>query len=59
MILVASRSIFQLFLPDEVPIANRQPWKNLLRIYREKLWDGEIEGQWVQVWGYGIEAQVR
>lgn len=57
MILVASRSIFQLFLTDEEQFANLQLWKNLLlRTCREKVWDGEIEGQRVQVWGCGVEA---
>ncbi len=42
MILVASRSIFRLFLTDEEQFANLQLWKNLLlRTCREKLWDGE------------------
>ncbi len=44
MILVASRSIFPLFLTDEEQFANLQLWKNLLRACWEKLKEGEIEG---------------
>lgn len=52
MISVAVHSIFQLFLTDEGQVANLQLWKNLLlRTYRKKLWDEEIDGQRVQVWG--------
>ncbi len=46
----------QLFLTDEEQFANLRVWKNLLRTCREKLWDGEIEGQWVQVWRCAVEA---
>ncbi len=45
MILVASRSIFQLLLTDEDQFANLQLWKNLLRTCRDKLWEGKIKEQ--------------
>ncbi|MBW3625221.1 MAG: ATP-binding protein, partial [Armatimonadetes bacterium] len=52
MILVASRSVFGYFSSDEALFANSQIWKNLLRrTCTEKLWEGEIEGQNVTVWG--------
>jgi hypothetical protein len=50
----ASHSIFQLFLTDEEQFANLQLWKNLLlRTCRDKLWEGEMQGKRVQVWGCG------
>ncbi len=52
MILVTSRLIISLFLTDEEQLANLQVWQNLLRACREKLWDGKVEGQRVQVWGW-------
>jgi superfamily I DNA and/or RNA helicase len=52
MVLVASRSIFALFSPDEEAFTNAQLWKNLLRrTCTVKLWAGEREGQGVEVWG--------
>jgi superfamily I DNA and/or RNA helicase len=52
MILVASRSVFALFSPDEEIFANAQLWKNLLgRTCTVPLWDGEINGRRVEVWG--------
>lgn len=51
MILVASRSVFNLFSADEETFANAQLWKNLLRFTcTELLWEGEREGHAVQVW---------
>ena len=45
MILVASRSIFSLFSPDEETFANSQLWKNLLlRTCTTCLWEGEGAG---------------
>ena len=44
-------AFFQLFLTDEEQFDNLLLWKKLLRSCREKLWDGEMQGQWVQVWG--------
>jgi hypothetical protein len=52
MVLVASRSIFSLFSPDEDTFANSQLWKNLLvRTCTTKLWAGERDGRRVEVWG--------
>jgi hypothetical protein len=52
MILVASRSIFSLFSPDEETFANSLIWKNLLlRTCPTALWEGERSGRRVAVWG--------
>ena len=52
MILVASRSVFDLFSPDEETFANAQIWKDLLhRTCTVPLWDGEIDNRHVEVWG--------
>ena len=52
MILVASRSIFSLFSPDEETFANALMWKNLLlRTCSTLLWEGERAGKRVAVWG--------
>jgi predicted RecB family nuclease len=52
MILVASRSVFSLFSPGEETFANAQMWKNLLRkTCTVPLWQGQIEGEQVEVWG--------
>lgn len=52
MILVASRSVFELFSTDEDAFANAQLWKNLLRrTCTVKLWEGERDGTHVEVWG--------
>ena len=52
MILVASRSIFSLFSPDEETFANSLLWKNLpLRTCSTLLWEGERSGKKVAVWG--------
>jgi hypothetical protein len=52
MVLVASRSVFSLFSPDEDVFANAQLWKNLLkRTCTAKLWEGERQGWRVEVWG--------
>lgn len=52
MILVASRSIFSLFSPDEEMFANSLLWKNLLlRTCSTLLWEGERAGKRVAVWG--------
>ena len=52
MVLVASRSIFSLFSPDEEAFTNAQLWKNLLRrTCTVKLWEGDREGKHVEVWG--------
>ncbi len=52
MILIASRSVFELFSPDEETFANAQLWKDLLhRTCTVPLWAGEIAGRKVNVWG--------
>jgi hypothetical protein len=52
LVLVASRSIFSLFSPDEDAFANAQLWKSLLRrTCTTLLWEGQIAGHNVQVWG--------
>ncbi|MCC7022089.1 MAG: AAA family ATPase, partial [Thermomicrobiales bacterium] len=52
MILVASRSVFDLFSPDEETFDNAQLWKDLLyRTCTVPLWAGEIDGRRVEVWG--------
>ena len=57
MILVASRSIFSLFSPDEEVFANSLLWKNLLlRTCSTLLWEGERAGRKVAVWGGNSES---
>lgn len=52
LILVAARSIFETFSPDEEQFANAQLWKNLLhRVCTTRLWEGARGGQRVTVWG--------
>ena len=52
MILVAARSIFDLFSADDETFAHAQIWKNLLRrTCTVPLWQGERDGQHVEVWG--------
>ncbi len=52
MVLIASRSLFTLFSPDEETFHNAQLWKNLLnRTCTVKLWEGEQAGTRVEVWG--------
>lgn len=52
MILVASRSVFSLFSPDEETFTNSLLWKNLLtRTCTTLLWEGDREGVPVRVWG--------
>jgi superfamily I DNA and/or RNA helicase len=52
LVLVASRSVFTLFSPDEETFQHSQLWKNLLRrTCTELLWAGEREGKRVEVWG--------
>jgi hypothetical protein len=49
---VASRSLFELFSPDEESFANALLWKNLLlRTCTVRLWDGTRAGRPVTVWG--------
>jgi hypothetical protein len=52
LILVAARSVFELFSADEETFANAQLWKNLLRrTCTVQLWRGERLGYPVEVWG--------
>jgi hypothetical protein len=52
MILVAARSIFALFSPDEETFANALMWKALLRrTCTTLLWEGMRDGRRVAVWG--------
>jgi superfamily I DNA and/or RNA helicase len=52
MILVASRTIFELFSPQEEVFLNSQVWKNLLlRTCTTRLWEGERAGTRVTAWG--------
>jgi hypothetical protein len=56
LLLVASRSIFALFSPDEETFANALLWKNLLKTCSVLLWEGERDGKHVAVWGGRGEA---
>ncbi|HEV2067983.1 MAG TPA: DEAD/DEAH box helicase, partial [Thermomicrobiales bacterium] len=52
MVLVAARSVFELFSADEETFENAQLWKNLLRrTCTVPLWSGERGGVPVEVWG--------
>jgi len=52
MVLVAARSVFELFSADEETFTNSQLWKNLLRrTCTVPLWTGERGGRRVEVWG--------
>ncbi len=52
MVLVAARSVFEVFSTDEETFANAQLWKNLLRgTCTVPLWRGERDGVEVEVWG--------
>ncbi|WP_435018571.1 AAA domain-containing protein [Tundrisphaera sp. TA3] len=59
MILVASRSIFSVFSPDEEVFLNSQLWKNLLlRTCTTPLWEGDRDGVRVAAWGGKANATV-
>lgn len=52
LILVASRTIFDLLPTDDALFGHAQFWKNLLRrACPEKLWEGDWEGTPITVWG--------
>lgn len=52
LIVVASRSVFALFSPDEETFSDSLLWKNLLvRACPTLLWQGERGGSRVSVWG--------
>lgn len=51
LIVIASRSVFELIANDEVTFENAGLWKNFLKRTCTKLnWSGEIEGYQVEVW---------
>lgn len=57
MILVAARSVFALFSPDEEVFANSLLWKNLLlRTCTTLLWEGDRGGVPVAVWGGRLDG---
>lgn len=52
LIVIAARSVFELFSADEETFQNAQLWKNLLReTCVMPLWEGERHGHQVEVWG--------
>jgi superfamily I DNA and/or RNA helicase len=52
LVLVASRSVFEVFSADEETFAHAQLWKNLLRhTCTERVWSGQRHGHTVTVWG--------
>lgn len=52
LVLVASKSVFSLFSPNEETFKNAQLWKHLLRrTCTRRLWEGTRDGHTVQVWG--------
>ncbi len=52
LILIAARTVFQLFATDEEVFQHAQLWKRLLRdTCRVSLWQGERHGVRVEVWG--------
>ncbi len=52
LILIAARTVFQLFATDEEVFHHAQLWKRLLRdTCRTRLWSGERDGIAVEVWG--------
>lgn len=60
VVLVASRSIFSLFSPDEEVFRSLQVWKALLRYAcPELLWSGIREGVGVRVYGGAPEPEAR
>jgi hypothetical protein len=52
LVLVAARSVFELFSAEEETFAHAQLWKNLLRkTCTVPLWQGQQHGHGVEVWG--------
>src|SRR5690606_882642 len=52
LVLVASRSVFEMFSSDEATFEHAQMWKNLLRkTCTVPLWEGYRLGHAVAVWG--------
>lgn len=55
---MVSRSVFELFSPDEETFANALVWKNLLlRTCTTLLWEGNRDGVSTQVGGVRLEAE--
>ncbi len=56
IILVASRTVFDLFSAGDETFQNALLWKNLLRrTCKTSLFIGKIQGHEVEVWGNGLE----
>jgi hypothetical protein len=52
MIVIAAKSVFDLFSPDEETFVNTRFWKNLVRrIGTILVWEGAIDGRQVRVFG--------
>jgi hypothetical protein len=52
LILVASRSIFELFRADEETFTHSQLWKNLVKgMCSDRMWAGQCAGRQVKVGG--------
>jgi hypothetical protein len=52
LVLIAARSVFELFSAEEETFAHAQLWKNLLRkTCTVPLWQGQQYGHGVEVWG--------
>jgi hypothetical protein len=59
LVLVAARTVFELFSPDEETFTNAQLWKNLLRrACPVRLWAGDRAGTAVEVWGGPATATI-
>ncbi|OAN47659.1 DNA helicase [Chloroflexus islandicus] len=57
LILIAARTVFQLFATDEEIFQHAQLWKRLLRdTCRVPLWQGQRDGIAVEVWGNEEDA---
>jgi hypothetical protein len=51
MIVIASRSVFEVIAKDETTFVNAGLWKNLLRrTCTDLTWTGDLDGHQVQVW---------
>lgn len=59
MVLVASRSVFNLFSANEATFEKARLWKNLLRhTCTQPLWAGQRDGVAVEVWGNAASGSV-
>jgi hypothetical protein len=58
LVLVAARSVFEVFSPEEETFENALLWKNLLRrTCTELVWEGEIAGHAVRAWGKRVRPE--